>query len=336
MDNQQVSIGASSSERTPEVDFVVCARNNRDVVGPTLEALACQTERPFTCTLVDGCSTDGTPEFVGERFPWVDVVVKPSDNGPAASRNIGGFRGRAPFIVFVDSDVRLAPEWTARQLEFLKSDPTLGAAAGQLLYADRPEVLNSAYGSMTRFTVAGNVGDGSPATEFPEPVRCLWVLSAAFIVRREVFEASGGFDEVMFMAHEDSDLGWRFNLMGRGVAYNPRAAALHEAHSSVNTSTQRSGHMTYLLYRNRLRSALINYQGINLLRYVGGYLCFCAVDLIVRPYRWPKLRGSIWNLTHIGENWKRRREVQEKRRVSDRALWPLFVSGVRGPGRTHY
>jgi len=335
MQNQVTQIQESTQENAV-VDFVVCSRNNRKIIGSTLKALAAQTLRPFTCTLVDGCSSDGTPEFVRESFPWVDVIVKPEDNGPAASRNIGSFRGRAPYIVFVDSDVRLEPEWTAKQLEFLEEDPKLGAAAGQLLYADQPEILNSAYGTLTRFTVAANVGDGSPASEFSHPVRCLWVLSAAFIVRRDVFESSGGFDQAMFMAHEDSDLGWRFNLMGHGVAYNPRATALHEAHSSVNENTQRSGHMTYLLYRNRLRSALINYEAVNLVRYVSSYLFFCVVDLVIRPHRWPKLRGSMWNLTNIGEVWKRRREVQQKRRVSDSSLWPLFAAGVRGPGRTHY
>jgi GT2 family glycosyltransferase len=330
------AVNGDGSNKDAAVDFVVCARNNRDVIAPTFEALARQSVKPSSVTLVDGCSSDGTADFVRESFPWVEVVVKPSDTGPAASRNLGAFRGRAPFIVFVDSDVRLDPDWTREQMDFLRSEPELGAAAGKLLYADRPDILNSAYGTMTRYTVAANIGDGEHTSVYDKPVRCLWVLSAAFIVRRDVFESSGGFDEVLFMAHEDSDLGWRINLMGYGVSYNPRALALHEAHSTVNSATQRSGHMTYLLYRNRLRSALINYETKNILRYVCSYLCFCVADLVIRPYRWPKLRGLFWNVAHARETWMRRRVVQKTRRVSDQSLWKLFVAGVRGPGRTIY
>ncbi len=73
----------------PSVDFVVCARNNRGIIGAAIEAIAGQTVKDYTCTLVDGRSSDGTPEFVRETNPWVKVVVKKADTGPAHSRNIG-------------------------------------------------------------------------------------------------------------------------------------------------------------------------------------------------------------------------------------------------------
>ena len=51
-------------------------------------------------------------------------------------------------------------------------------------------------------------------------------------VRADVFESVGGFDERYFMFYEDVDLGWRLNLLGWKVRYEPRSLG-------VSTSTTR-------------------------------------------------------------------------------------------------
>ena len=180
----QVSDGISFS--SPLVDFVVCARNNRGIISSTLEGIARQTVKEFTCTLVDDLSTDGTPELVRERFPWVEVVVKDKHTGPSPSRNIGLSRGSAKFIVFLDSDATLDPRWTEAQIEFMNSDPTIGIACGKLLYAPLPEILYAAYGAMNRYGVGWDGGRAQPAARFTEPRRCLWANTTAMMVRRDV------------------------------------------------------------------------------------------------------------------------------------------------------
>src|SRR5690242_8733806 len=84
-----------STLNRPLVDFVVCTWNNRDVIALTLECIAKQSIRDFTCTLVDGGSTDGTLDVVHNEFPWVRVVVKKENSGPAVSRNLGLAQGRS-------------------------------------------------------------------------------------------------------------------------------------------------------------------------------------------------------------------------------------------------
>lgn len=331
------SVQLSPEERTastaPQVDFVVCTRNNRDVVGGTLDAIARQDVQMRSCTVVDGLSTDGTPEFVRANYPFAKVVIKESDSGPAASRNIGMASGSAEWIVLVDSDVELSPHWAEKQIAFMEREG-FDIVCGKLVYASDPSTLDAAYGAINRLTVCWNGGLGQPASAFDLPRRCLWTLSAAIAIRRSSLGELGGFDEAMFAYHEDCDLGWRANLYGYHVGFNPEAIAIHKVHSSLNLRNLGS-RLTHLVCRNRIRSALVNYEAVNILRYVVPYMFLAMGDAMVRGPRWAKLNAFAWNLRHLPDTLRRRREVQSKRRVRDRELWSLFERGIRGPGYDH-
>lgn len=311
------------------VDFVVCTRNNREIVGKTLDAIAAQTLRPASCVVVDGSSTDGTPDFVRTTYPFSQVLVKERDSGPAASRNLGMAQGVGDWIVLVDSDVELMPDWTERQVEFLeRTGADIGC--GKLLYESRPNVLHAAWGAMNRYGVGWDGGVGEPSARYTEPKPCLWAISAAMIVRRRVAQAIGGFDELLFAGHEDCDFGWRANLYGYRVVFNPLAVAKHRAHATFKRHTMDT-HRRFLVYRNRLRSALVNYEAASVARYMSVYVLL-ALGETLRPPRWVKIEALLWNLKHLGGTLRRRHMVQQGRTVSDRELWPLFSPGFRGPG----
>jgi GT2 family glycosyltransferase len=315
----------------PAFDVVICARNNRPVLGETLCGVAGLKGRRQSCIVVDGCSTDGSADFVRANFDWVEVVAKTTDDGPGASRNMGAARGCAPYVLFLDSDVTLAPDWAVAQIALLEERPGCAALAGKLLYADDPPRLNAAWGAMNRYGVAWGVGDGEPSGARSEPRRCLWNPTAALMVRRAAIDQIGGFDEPMFAFHEDSDFGWRANLCGFEVAYNPRAMAWHRAHSTMNRNSM-GDHRAFLAYRNRLRSILINYEPLQLARYLPVHLALFTLQTLGRGPRGARLRSLWWNVGMLSDTLRRRRFVQSRRRVRDRDLWFLFEAGFRGPG----
>lgn len=315
----------------PKVDFVVCAYNNRDTIGATLESIARQTVQDRTCCVVDGRSTDGTPDYVRAYFPWVRVVVKEKNDGPAGGRTIGYQLATAPYIIYVDSDVTLEPDWTEQQLRFFDSHPAAGLLCGKLLYAPIPAMLHTAYGAMNRFGVGWDGGIGRPADSFTEPIRCVWANTSAVAVRREMMDQMGAFDVDLYGYHEDSDFGWRANLFGYGVFSNPAAVATHRVHGTPDPTVRNEGQI-YLIWRNRFRSTLVNYELGSLLRYYVPYLALSIGNAIIRPPRRAKFRAFWWNIVHLPGTLARRRFVQKNRTVRDRELWPLFERGLFGPG----
>jgi GT2 family glycosyltransferase len=333
----------TSNPDRPLVDFVVCTRNDRSVVGATLDSIASQTLQPVTCTIVDGLSSDGTVEFVRERYPWVRIQVKHTNSGPADSRNIGQSLGRAEFVAFLDSDVTIAPDWAEAQVALLRSTPAIGIAGCKQLYPPLPGTLYSAWGVLSHYGVGWDGGRAQPAAAYDKPIRCLWVNSGAMFVRRNLLDRMGAFDGAMYLACEDSDIGWRANLFGAAVVFNPKAIAEHHM-NGVTNATAINGAVTpafrsevtdsrvYLIWRNRLRSMLVNYEIPSLLRYTLPFLALSCADAALKSPRAVKWRALWWNLVHLRDTLARRAWVQSRRTVRDREIRPLFCSALRGPG----
>lgn len=65
----------------------------------------------------------------------------------------------------------------------------------------------------------------------PSNLETPWASGAACLLRREAFEAVGGFDPRLFMYAEDVDLSWRLRALGWKLHYVPRAAVFHDTYS---------------------------------------------------------------------------------------------------------
>jgi GT2 family glycosyltransferase len=315
----------------PMITFVVPARNNRRIIAQTIESIAAQTIGGCECWVVDGLSTDGTPEFIRQEYPWVRVIRKDSDSGPAASRSIGMLQSTSRFVAIVDSDVRLHPQWAERQLELMNSDPTIGVAGTKILYTGNPLVLFSAHGAMNRYGVGWDGAQGELAEDHNEQRKCMWANTSALLIRRETIDRAGAFDDRMFAFAEDSNFGWCVNLCGYQVVYNPLATALHDVHGTFDPKKE-DNRLVYLVRRNRIRSMLVNYGRAALIRYALTYICLALAEVAFGPLKREKLRALLWNVVHLRDTLTRRRSVQARRVVADKDLWHLFEPGIRGPG----
>jgi hypothetical protein len=148
----------------------------------------------------------------------VEVVTAPPGAGPAAARNAGAARGGGEILVFVDADVEVHPDALRRLRAALDRDPGLDAVFGA--YDDRP----AAPATVSRFR---NLLHHHVHVSSPGPAATFWAGLGA--VRREAFEAVGGFDARRFPrpSIEDIELGVRLCAAGRRVALEPAARGTH-------------------------------------------------------------------------------------------------------------
>ena len=148
----------------------------------------------------------------------VTVVTAPAGAGPAAARNLGVARGSGEIVVFVDSDVEVHPDALRRLREALERDPRLDAVFGS--YDDRP--ADPAVVSRFRNLLHHHVHVSSPG-----PAATFWAGLGA--IRRDVFEASGGFDEQRYPrpSIEDIELGMRLHAAGGRIELEPAARGTH-------------------------------------------------------------------------------------------------------------
>jgi len=308
------------------VSVVIPTFNRKGELQHTLRAVFAQ-RYPADCfevIVVDNSSHDGTGEMLsafavpaGSRLRH--VVKAPEGPGPA--RDHGARLAEGEFVLFLDSDVALDERWLDAAVRYSEAHPTVGFVGGKVLYAQRPEVLNSFGGELSRIGLGWDRDEGQPDEASLAERRCLWLPTAALFVRREEFLRLGGFDPRFFHAYEDSDLGWRAAVAGIGAAAIPELRAQHHVSAALEAS---SSQFVFHYCKNRLRSLLKNYGPAALTRWLPVYMAYAVVDALARPPRAAKLRALAWNLGHLSDTLRERRRVQSLRRTPDGSLEPLF------------
>ena len=145
---------------------------------------------------------------------------------------------------------------------------------------------------------------------------CFSACAAAALYRRAAWDAAGGLDEAYFCYLEDVDLGARLRLMGHGVVVVPTAQVRHVGGGGAGAPRAFIRHHTA---RNRVRLVVVTWPG-PLLALMAGPLVLTLALLLARGLargqgraEWSGLRAG---LTGLPASWRRRREVQAKRRVS--------------------
>jgi len=144
---------------------------------------------------VDGGSRDDSLA-IASRYPQVQVIaLQPRYPTPGLGRNAGWQRGRAPLVQFLDSDTILHPHWLARATAAFQDG--IGAVSGR-----RQELHPEA----TIFNFIADLEWNGPPGESE-------AFGGDVLIRREVLERTGGYDEEL-VGGEDPELSQRVRQLG--------------------------------------------------------------------------------------------------------------------------
>jgi len=173
------------------VSVVLPVYERAPVVGDAVESALNQTYEKLELIVVDGGSSDGTVEVVrsfdDER---IELLTRDEPGGVSSARNAGVEAADGRIVAFVDSDDQWHPDKLERQVEAFERDPALGVC-----YTG----LTKDYGEpLTRGGASGRIFDAVRRMAVP-------TYTSTLAVRRDAFEAVGGFDEAL-PCFEDWDL----------------------------------------------------------------------------------------------------------------------------------
>ena len=161
-------------------------------------------------------------------------LLRTSNRGFAGGANLAldalSNRTDSGFLLLLNPDVRLAPDFVERLLSELVTRPRVALATGKLLRPDGS--IDSAGIVLPRNRRPRDRGSEEADRGQYDAVELVFGASgAAMMIRRSALEdlAIDGevFDEDFFVYHEDTDLSWRAELLGWQVLYVPQARALH-------------------------------------------------------------------------------------------------------------
>jgi GT2 family glycosyltransferase/glycosyltransferase involved in cell wall biosynthesis len=296
------------------------------------------------------CVENGSGDDSAARIRAADpdvLLIESKDNlGFTGGCNLGVQKSAGEFVAFLNNDARPDPQWIRAAMAAFNEAPDIGSVASRVMDWDG-KLVDFVDAAVTWFGMGYKpyAGQADPGG-FDTPRNVLFGTGAAMFVRADLFESAGGFDERYFMFYEDVDLGWRLNLLGWKVRYEPRSLAYHKHHASMNKFG--AFRETYLLERNALFTMYKNLDDESLAQYFPGALLLAVRRAVARgdldsteldlrraggdreadrPVSKDALAG-IYAVDQFVEQitsmTSTRKDLQSRRRVSDAALRPLF------------
>ena len=312
----------------PALAVVVVCHNSAAHLQPGLEALSEQLGPDDELVVVDNASQDGSADLACRVAPWARCVDTGSNLGFAGGCVVGARETGASLLLFLNPDSVAAPG-ALRALRAVAGErPRWGAWQALVTLPDGHRVNTS--GNVVHFLGVGWAGDlGRRVDEVDaRPHDVGFASGAALAVRRDAWEAVGGFEPRFFMYSEDLDLSLRLRLAGWEVGVVPAARVAHDY------EFDKGAYKWFYLERNRWWTLLATYPGSLLAVLCPALLAFEALLLLVAwrdGWLLAKVHAQATVIRELPAILRRRRTVQATRTISTRAFAGCLAASLDSP-----
>src|ERR1035437_5380920 len=251
----------------PRVSLCVLNWNGRKHLSTCLDSLLGLDYPVDRLELVvcDNGSGDGSVELVRGSYPRLTLIELDRNHGFAEGNNRAAAAANGEWIGFLNNDMVVDASWLRNLVAPLEDNPEIACLASRIVNWNGSKI--DFIGGGVNFQGHGLQLDyARPSSPRDVARRILFACGGAMLVRRELFLALGGFDPSYFAFFEDVDLGWRLNLLGHDVWYNPAATVRHRHHGTASRFTDYQ--LKVLSERNALYTIFKNYDEENFHRVV--------------------------------------------------------------------
>ncbi len=198
-------------------------------------------KKEFEIRIIDNASTDASVKAIQQQvwFSQITCIQNKENVGFSKGCNRGAKDAKGSYLLFLNSDTTLRDTGLLKMVSFLGKEEKVGILGGKLQNSDGtfqasagvfytvPRVIALLFG-------AERIGKLRFSPKSIERVD--WVSGAMMMMKKNLFEKLGGFDEAFFMYMEDMELCFRIKKQGKEVVFYPHCVALHISHGSSNRS----------------------------------------------------------------------------------------------------
>jgi len=340
-------------------EIIIVNWNNRVETLECLRAVEAQLPEVegASVTVVDNGSSDGSPTAIVAQHPQVKLFALTTNRGFTGGLAAALAGSTATHVIFLNNDAVPEPGWLASLVDAIEDAPEDVLSVGGKIVDPTGTKIDFIGGMLTFDGHAFQNGFRYPLGSRPEPARgdeILFACGGNMIARRAPLMGLGAFDDDYFAYLEDVDFGWRAWISGYRSVFEPEALVRHAS----STTSNRLGDFErgVLFERNALQTAIKNYENLPdsgasmLFAYMHRLHHYAttrnpdAAELTRDFGQAPKPRGwrrkplvSIddpltamqfraldWILRNDARLARKRHEVQNRRKRSDREIFDRF------------
>lgn len=244
--------GAERGVSTPDVSVCIVSWNIKDLLRDCLNSLKAQAgDVRYETIVVDNDSKDGSADMVRAEFPWVTLVEPKANLGFGRANNLAYKHSTGRWVLLLNPDTIVLDGAIEKLLAFADAHPEAAAVGGRTLKKDGKTLERSCcWGSPGMWPLfCKSLGlhiifknsrvFNREAMDYwqRDSVREVGVITGCcLMIRRDVYEATGGFDDHFFMYAEETDLCWRMRERGK-LLFCPDAQIIHLVGEAAKKST---------------------------------------------------------------------------------------------------
>lgn len=314
-----------------------------------LEQCLCSVQKAITgiqaeVIVVDNNSSDHSIEQLAPSFPWVRFIANSENTGFARGCNSGLKLATGKYILFLNPDTIVPEDCFQKCIDFLAAHTDAGAlgikmldGSGRFLKESKrsfPSPLTSLYKlfGLAKLFPKSKIFSRYHLGHLDENKNNdVDVLAGAFMmIKKEVLDKVGSFDEIFFMYGEDVDLSYRIQKAGYKNYYFADSSIIHFKGEST-----RKGTMNYVRMFYNAMSIFVkkHYSGsragvFNFLIHIAIWIraAFSAAGQFIRRIGLPLIDAGLillcfWLVKNIWSVW-----VRPETGYDQRLLWIAFPS----------
>ena len=233
------------------IDVSIVTWNSAKVIGSLFESLRKQTLLPTKIFIVDNASTDHIQEIC-RSYPEVTLIPQKTNIGFAAGHNVAIKRSSADYILVVNPDVVLNPQYIETLVIYASSHPKCASFVGTVFQNFEKDLIDTTGLQIKSWRI---IRERTIRDSLPQEV--FGISGAVAFYRKKALEdikiKEQYFNELYFAYKEDVELAWRFRWAGWSAVYVPAAKAQHSRAIGVDTPlSDRGAYQRVLSYRNHL------------------------------------------------------------------------------------
>lgn len=238
-----------------DLSVIILSYNTKDITGRCLGKLKiakgyCEgrLKNKIHVTVLDNGSIDNSAQAIKTDYPWVKLIVSKENLGFSKGNNSVMKGVKTPFILLLNSDVYLEEESLYRALAYFRVNLNCDVLGARLNYPDcrlqpssgnLPAPLNiifwifglSLLPLVNKLIPPFHPKEGS---YFSKAHQVGWIMGAFFMLKKEVFDKTLGFDEKFFMHMEEVEWCKRIKDYGYKIWYSPFIKMIHLHGASTN------------------------------------------------------------------------------------------------------
>jgi GT2 family glycosyltransferase len=250
----------------PDVSVCIVSWNVKELLRDCLKSLKAQAgDVRYETIVVDNLSNDGSADMVRQEFPWVKLVEPGENLGFGRANNLAFRHSTARWVLLLNPDTVVLDRAIEKLVKFADQHPEAAAVGGRTLKADGRSLERSCcWGSPGMWPLICKafglhlIFKNSPifnreAMDYwqRDSVREVGVITGCcLMIRRDVYQRTGGFDNHFFMYAEETDLCWRMSREHGKLLFCPDAQIIHlVGESAKKASSNRLFHINRALLK---------------------------------------------------------------------------------------